>query len=444
MTAGSSRTVQSPMTHGPAQGRRAVRWTRGRKALFGAIGFGSIAIAAAGFTGSYTAVQALAEEKGFGSFAPVFPLAVDLGIAVLLSLDLALTWVDLKWPLLRYIAWLLTAATITFNAASSWPDVLGSAMHATIPLLFIAVIEAMRNAIAKATAMETQQHMDSIRLARWILSPVATFSIWRAMKLWEIRAYSLALEQYQNKMLLRQDLRAKYGRRWRKRASGAEMRPLRQARLGVAVPPPVEAPGQPTYSPVPAVAVEATSPAVTAVETLPPGLAASPDAAAAAAPERTVAAGAARPVPLADAVLPSVETVQSRERGPGAAGSAVQGAADDGPDAEFDAEDDEAAEAEHEEPPVHLGVAPPGETKVQRAERIFLAHQAAGVSLSKPDLARWAGYKQDGSGRTQYNQLEKKHGPIVPREDAGELDLAWRQEPEGEGAALRSLQTAGS
>jgi hypothetical protein len=212
-----------------------MKWTRGRKALFGAIGAGSLAIATAGFVGSYTAVRALAEEKGFGSFAPAFPLAVDLGIAVLLALDLALTSVNLKYPLLRYIAWLLTAATIFFNAASSWPDVLGSAMHATIPVLFIAVTEAMRNAIAKATDLELDQHMDSIRLSRWFLQPVATFSIWRDMKLWEIRSYALALERYQEKMLLRQDLRAKYGWGWRRKAASAELRPLRQARLGIAI-----------------------------------------------------------------------------------------------------------------------------------------------------------------------------------------------------------------
>ncbi|MER5356435.1 DUF2637 domain-containing protein, partial [Kitasatospora sp. NPDC002551] len=233
MTAGSSSTVLEPSVPlAPTPGRARVKWTRGRKALFGAIGAGSIAIATAGFVGSYTAVRALAEEKGFGSFAPAFPLAVDLGIAVLLALDLALTSINLKYPLLRYIAWLLTAATITFNAASSWPDVLGSAMHATIPVLFIAVTEAMRNAIAKATSIELDQHMDSIRPSRWFLQPVATFSIWRDMKLWEIRSYALALERYQEKMLLRQDLKAKYGRRWRRKAASAELRPLRQARLG--------------------------------------------------------------------------------------------------------------------------------------------------------------------------------------------------------------------
>ncbi|WP_051708942.1 DUF2637 domain-containing protein [Streptomyces sp. NRRL S-350] len=495
MTAGSSSTVLRPsIPPAPAPARARVKWTRGRKALFGAIGAGSLAIATAGFVGSYTAVRALAEEKGFGSFAPAFPLAVDLGIAVLLALDLALTSVNLKYPLLRYIAWLLTAATIFFNAASSWPDVLGSAMHGTIPVLFIAVTEAMRNAIAKATDLELDQHMDSIRLSRWFLQPVATFSIWRDMKLWEIRSYALALERYQEKMLLRQDMRAKYGRGWRRKATSAELRPLRQARLGIAidrstvditapaerqldevpapaaveaappVPPAVEAPATappvnvpaavppmnvPAAAPpvnvpaaVPALAVlPATAPPVNVPLAVPPATAPVPAAPSAAAPAVPLPGDPQGAVGHAPAGAPEESGVgQEQVPDPESEGGLEQGEAPSAPepegspapesgeskDEDGDEEDDEAADTGVEEPKVNLGVAPPGETKVQRAERIYLAHQEAGVELTKPNLARWAGYQQEGSGRTQYNKLEKKHGPIVVREGADQLDLDWR------------------
>ncbi|MCM2431053.1 DUF2637 domain-containing protein [Streptomyces sp. RKAG337] len=475
MTAGSSSTVLQPHApNDPAPGRTKVQWTRGRKALFGAIGLGSIAIAAAGFTGSYTAVRSLAEEKGFGSFAPAFPLAVDMGIAVLLALDLALTSVNLKYPLLRYIAWLLTAATITFNAASSWPDVLGSAMHATIPLLFISVTEAMRNAIAKATAIEFDQHMDSIRLARWILSPASTFSIWRDMKLWEIRSYSLALERYQEKMLLRQDLRAEYGRRWRKKATGPQMRPLRQARLGIAIDrgagAPVAAEQQredvpaarsttaepPAQLSPPSVEIPSIAPAPVL-----PTVALAPEPpiqpAPAPAPEPQVPPTAREEFPESEPELelpqPRAQPVQEQVLGPDAEPRADEALAPAASGAstfevvedrgeEFDAEDNETAEGEMEEPKVDLGVAPPNETKVQRAERIYLAHHQAGVELTKPNLARWAGYQQEGSGRTQYNKLEKKYGPIVIREGADQLDLNWPAQPDGRGVGLRPVESA--
>ncbi|MEU8759555.1 DUF2637 domain-containing protein [Streptomyces sp. NPDC048659] len=482
MTAGSSSTVLEPsIPLAPTPGRARVKWTRGRKALFGAIGAGSIAIATAGFVGSYTAVRALAEEKGFGSFAPAFPLAVDLGIAVLLALDLALTSINLKYPLLRYIAWLLTAATITFNAASSWPDVLGSAMHATIPVLFIAVTEAMRNAIAKATSIELDQHMDSIRPSRWFLQPVATFSIWRDMKLWEIRSYALALERYQEKMLLRQDLRAKYGRRWRRKAASAELRPLRQARLGIAIDRntvDIAAPAERQLDEVPAPAAVEAAPSAPAAPALEAPAAVAVNAPAAIPPVSASAAAtpsATAPLPAQTPADPPAAEVQApagapeepgvgQEQAPkpdpkagleqGETPSAPEPEGDPAPapapaeapapepepkEEDGDEEDDEAADAGAEEPKVNLGVAPPGETKVQRAERIYLAHQEAGVELTKPNLARWAGYQQEGSGRTQYNKLEKKYGPIVVREGADQLDLDWR-DPAAPGEGMRPAE----
>ncbi|WP_179079138.1 hypothetical protein [Streptomyces rectiverticillatus] len=89
--------------------------------------------------------------------------------------------------------------------------------------------------------------------------------------------------------------------------------------------------------------------------------------------------------------------------------------------------DEEDAQEPAEVPGIDVGSAQPGETKSQKAERIYLAHQKAGVELKKPDLARWAGYKQEGSGRTQYAKLEKGRGPIVVREGADQLN-DWRQQ----------------
>ncbi|TKA06377.1 hypothetical protein [Actinacidiphila oryziradicis] len=62
------------------------------------------------------------------------------------------------------------------------------------------------------------------------------------------------------------------------------------------------------------------------------------------------------------------------------------------------------------------------------------------MELTKPNLARWAGYQQEGSGRTQYNKLEKKHGPIVVREGADQLGLDWRA-PTRQDAGLRTAES---
>ncbi|MGW1041042.1 DUF2637 domain-containing protein [Streptomyces sp. NPDC002547] len=418
-----------------------MKWTRGRKAIFGAIGFGSIIIATVGFVGSYEAVRRLAEEKGFGWFAQVFPLGIDIGIAVLLSLDLALTWIDLKWAPLRYIAWVLTAGTVVFNSAASWPDLLGAAMHGVIPLLFIAVVEAVRNAIAKAAAIEDDQHMESIRLARWFLAPIPTFLLWRKMKLWELRSYEQVILLEQERLVYQARLHARFGRRWRRKAPVEALMPLRLSQYGVplaetaadglaaagieSVPAFVlrrTAPSRPAPGP------QQVHPEVERPEAAPAVEAPRPPREAVAEPEvppalgqggdRGVGQQLAEDLVQEDVHEPEeVDDVQAED---GRQGGEI-----------VDAEDAEAAQPDHgsgDSPALDVGTAPPNETKSQKAARIYLAHQKAGVELTRVNLARWAGYKQEGSGRTQYAKLEEKYGPIVVREGADQLDLDLQHE----------------
>ncbi|MFE9334778.1 DUF2637 domain-containing protein, partial [Streptomyces sp. NPDC006925] len=57
-----------------------------QRTLVAVVVAGAVVIAAIGFAGSYAAVRELAERKGFGAFAPFFPIGVDAGIVVLLAL----------------------------------------------------------------------------------------------------------------------------------------------------------------------------------------------------------------------------------------------------------------------------------------------------------------------------------------------------------------------
>jgi len=216
--------------------------------LIGAVAVGAMMIAGIGFAGSYTAVRDLALRKGFGVFAYAFPVGVDVGIAVLLALDLVLTWLRIPFPLLRQAAWLLTAGTIVFNAAASYPDPLGMGMHAIIPVLFVVVVEAARHAVGRIADITADRHMESVRLTRWLLAPTATFRLWRRMKLWELRSYEEAVRQEQHRLVYRSRLRARYGRGWRRAAPVEDMLPLKLARFGVPLPPALgageEAPGR--------------------------------------------------------------------------------------------------------------------------------------------------------------------------------------------------------
>ena len=207
--------------------------TRAHRVLIGGVATGALIIAGIGFTGSYAAVRTLALHKGFGDFSYVFPVGVDVGIAVLLALDLVLTWLRIPFPLLRQTAWLLTAGTIVFNAASSWGDPLAMSMHAIIPVLFVVVVEAARHAVGRMADITADKHMESVRLMRWLLSPVPTFRLWRRMKLWEMRSYDEVVRMEQNRLVYRTHLRAQYGRNWRRQAPIETLLPLKLAKYGV-------------------------------------------------------------------------------------------------------------------------------------------------------------------------------------------------------------------
>lgn len=211
----------------------AMQLTRTHRILIGTVVAGAVVIAGIGFAGSYAAVRDLAERKGFGDFALVFPIGIDAGICVLLALDLLLTWMRIPFPMLRQTAWLLTVATIAFNGAASWPDPLGVGMHAVIPVLFVVTVEAARHAIGRIADITADKHMEGVRLTRWLLSPVPTFKLWRRMKLWELRSYEQVIKLEQERLIYQARLQARYGRSWRRKAPVESLMPLRLAKYGV-------------------------------------------------------------------------------------------------------------------------------------------------------------------------------------------------------------------
>jgi hypothetical protein len=215
--------------------REPIKLTRGQWKLVGAVtGFVAI-IAAIGFAGSYTAVTHLAAAKGFGWFAWAFPAGIDAGIGGFLALDLLLTWLRISWPLLRPMAWLLTFATICFNASAAWGDSLAVGMHATITLLFIVAIEAARHAIGRIADITADKHIESPPLIRWFLSPIPTYRIWRRMRLWQLVSYEHVITLERDARILRTRLRYRHGRRWRTSAPERALLALELSRYGIPV-----------------------------------------------------------------------------------------------------------------------------------------------------------------------------------------------------------------
>ncbi|MEU8467788.1 DUF2637 domain-containing protein [Streptomyces sp. NPDC029006] len=258
------------------------------RVLIGVVVTGALIIAGIGFAGSYAAVRELAVKKGFGNFSYVFPVGIDAGICVLLSLDLLLTWIRIPFPLLRQTAWLLTAATIAFNGAAAWPDPLGVGMHAVIPILFVVSVEAARHAAGRIADITADKHMEGVRLTRWLLSPLPTFLLWRRMKLWELRSYEQVIKLEQERLVYQARLRSRFGRAWRRKAPVESLMPLRLARYGV-----------PLAETAPAgLAAAGIDPAL-----LPPA----PQPTAAAGPAALTGARAAGPAPVPQRAEPSGE-----------------------------------------------------------------------------------------------------------------------------------------
>ncbi|MFD9721115.1 DUF2637 domain-containing protein [Streptomyces sp. NPDC059076] len=216
--------------------------TRTQQILIGLVVLGTAIIAAIGFAGSYTAVTALAREKGFGDFAKFFTIGVDSGIGVLLALDLILTWLRIPFPLLRQTAWLLTVATIAFNGAASWPDPLGVGMHAVIPLLFVISVEAARHAIGRIADITADKHIESPPWSRWLLNPYGTFVIWRRMRLWDIRSYEDVIQLQREVRVYRAQLKTQHGRRWRRKAAAEQLLVLTLAADGMSIEEAIELP----------------------------------------------------------------------------------------------------------------------------------------------------------------------------------------------------------
>ncbi|MFF8791025.1 DUF2637 domain-containing protein [Streptomyces sp. NPDC015125] len=209
-----------------------LKLTRTHRILIGVVIAGAVVIAGIGFAGSYAAVRALALKKGFGDFAYFFPIGIDAGICVLLALDLLLTWIRMPFPLLRQAAWLLTVATVAFNAAAA-SDPLGMGMHAVIPVLFVVTVEAARHAVGRIADITADKHMEGVRITRWLLAPLPTFLLWRRMKLWELRSYDAVIKLEQERLVYQARLRSRFGRSWRRKAPVESLMPLRLARYGV-------------------------------------------------------------------------------------------------------------------------------------------------------------------------------------------------------------------
>ncbi|SOD67473.1 Protein of unknown function [Streptomyces zhaozhouensis] len=219
---------------------------RSRTALQWGGGIGGAIVGAIGFSGSYGALRDLAERKGFGEFARFFPIGIDAGIVALLALDLWLVRAGRPWPALRWIAHLMTLATIYFNASAGEhtirEDPTAAAMHAAMPLLFVAVVEAFRRRL-----LHGDDRPEGVPLYRWLLAPWRTWRLYRQMRLYGLTSYGASVGRQQELDVHRAMLEREHGAATRKRVPQDQwdlLLPLELARYGLSVQEALELPAR--------------------------------------------------------------------------------------------------------------------------------------------------------------------------------------------------------
>lgn len=219
------------------------------------IGAGGMVLAAAVLAGiglylSFEHVAVFAFERlRFQTLAKaqLFTVGVDVGIMILIALDLFMEWVNRPIGWLRFPAWLLTGATIVLNATSAAPagawhaiDYVAVSMHGVVPIMFIVIVEAGRSAIERIVRPAIRASA-GIPLSRWFLD-ARTFFLWRRMKLWNVPTYDEAVKREQAMTVYRVLLKQDHGS-IRKAPDSARL-PITLARFGLTIEEALDAPRQ--------------------------------------------------------------------------------------------------------------------------------------------------------------------------------------------------------
>ncbi|MFJ3786867.1 DUF2637 domain-containing protein [Streptomyces sp. NPDC090093] len=186
----------------------------------GAIVTAALVLAGIGLYLSFEHVAVFAhKELRFASLGKgqLFAVGVDVGIMVMIAVDLLMAWLKRPISWIRYPVWLLTAATVVLNAASGAPkdrawellDYVAAGAHGVVPVLFIMVVELGRTSIDRIVRPD-QAERDSIPWLRWALAPVATARIFRRMRLWGVTSYPEMIRRDQELIAYEQWLKRKY------------------------------------------------------------------------------------------------------------------------------------------------------------------------------------------------------------------------------------------
>lgn len=151
----------------------------------------------------------------FGThWAWLVPVVVDLTVFVFSGVDLVLARLDMSHPLARWTVYGATGGTVWLNYGAGG-NLFGRVAHILMPSLWVAFVELMRHVVRTQVNLATASHREPIPTARWLLSPLPTFLLFRRMALWRTNSYTVALSQERSRLREIARLRKQHGWQWR-------------------------------------------------------------------------------------------------------------------------------------------------------------------------------------------------------------------------------------
>ncbi|WP_438490724.1 DUF2637 domain-containing protein [Streptomyces sp. S186] len=225
----------------PTRESQVIEWSRGEKWLLAAGVASGVGVGTLGLASSYRALERKAAATaarggwGWGEYAWMLPIGVDLGILTFSIVNLLLVKAEKPLAWVKWVPRVLTIVTIVLNwsTGATLPGKLG---HAALAALWVALSEiAAQLYAAHIGRLKGRRQMERIRVSRWLYQPVSSFRVNRLMKSWEITSYQEALERDRELMVYRSGLRSEYGRWWRFKATEEDLQPLRLAAYGMTI-----------------------------------------------------------------------------------------------------------------------------------------------------------------------------------------------------------------
>lgn len=184
-------------------------------ALIGAAAF------ALSFIGVYQAALPI-----FGGAAWAIPLLGDLAIGVFTAFSIGAELAGLSSPTARWASRLLIGFTIYANVAHA-PGVYARVLHAAPPVIWVLIVTTFEHLVRRMVGLNSPTRIEGLRKSLWLLRPIGTWRLWRAMRIHQIPTYAAALDRDAARAAIVGRFRVNHGRGWRLRAPLAERIALR-------------------------------------------------------------------------------------------------------------------------------------------------------------------------------------------------------------------------